>query len=86
MIRVRVIKNFHLAKFNELENIQRASVGKNIEGYLYPDDTFECTEEMVEYLTGKNVNKEAYVEVIEIEPKEETKKTARRRKRSLAKD
>ena len=56
MIKVQVKERFHLDRFDELENIQRYDKNKNKEGYLYEKDTFECTEEMVEYLTKKNKN------------------------------
>ena len=91
MIKVKVIEDFHLGKFNELKNIIRANCNKREHGKLYVNDTFECTEEMVEYLMGKNAKKRAFVEVIEVVPEEkvediEKKTTTRRRKRTIAKD
>lgn len=91
MIKVRVIEDFHLGKFNELKNIIRANYNKREDGKLYTNDTFECTEEMAEYLMGKNATKRAFVKVIEVVPEEkvediEKKITTRRRKRSVAKD
>lgn len=93
MIKVKVIEDFHLGKFNELKNIVRANYNKKEEGRLYVNDIFECTEEMAEYLMGKNATKRAFVKVIEVVPEEnnkventEKKTTTRRRKRSVAKD
>lgn len=80
MIKVRVIEDFHLGKFNELKNIIRANYNKREHGKLYVNDTFECTEEMAEYLMGKNAKKRAFVEVIEVIPeKENTEKKAVKR-------
>lgn len=94
MIKVKVIQDFHLGKFNELKNIIRANYNKRELGKLYINDTFECTEEMAEYLMGKNATKRAFVKVVEILPEEKEKKIeniekksiVRKRKRSVAKD
>ena len=66
MIKVEVIENFNLKDFDALKNIKRASVGT--EGKLYVGDTFECSKEMAEYLTGNNALKKAVVKVIEVVP------------------
>jgi hypothetical protein len=50
MVKVRVIKEFNLSKFNELKNIIRIS-NQNEEGSLFVGDIFECTEDMANYLT-----------------------------------
>lgn len=89
MIKVRVIEDFNLGKFNELKNIIRANCNKKEDGKLYTNDTFECTEEMAEYLTGKNALGRSFVRVIEIIPEkteekgkmEDEKKTVKRRTR-----
>ena len=81
MIKVQVIEEFRLGKFDELKNIKRASLDKNEKGHLYVNDTFECTEEMVEYLTTNNANKRAYVKVIEVIP-EEVKKVEKPKRKS----
>ena len=91
MIKVRVIEDFMLGKFNELKNIKRANFNKKEDGHLYVDDVFECTEEMAEYLMGKNATKRAFVKVVEVVPEKkveniEKKSITRRRKRSVAKD
>ena len=82
MIKVKVIEEFTLEKFNELKNIVRA--GKEEKGKLFIKDTFECDEKMADYLTGNNPINRAVVEVIEVIPEEvkepvkkvTTKKTA----------
>ena len=81
MIQVKVIEEFNLGKFDELKNIRRANLDKNEKGHLYVNDTFECTEEMAEYLTTKNANKRAYVKVIEVVP-EEVKKVEKPKRKS----
>ena len=93
MIKVKVTEEFTLGKFNEIKNIERANYNKKETGRLYVNDTFECTEEMAEYLMGKNAKKRAFVKIIEVIPekKEEEKNTekkiiTRRRRRSVAKD
>lgn len=65
MIKVEVLKPFHLGKFKELKNIVRYNKAKNTDGYLYEKDTFECTEEMAKYLTNETPNPkdEVFVEV-----------------------
>ena len=73
MIKVEVVKEFTLGKFDELKNIKRADVNKDEKGWLYVNDTFECSEEMVKYLTGDNKNNVVVVRVLEVipEPKKE---------------
>lgn len=69
MIKVKVIEEFHLGKFNELKNIQRISQNEN--GKLFVGDIFECTEDMAKYLLGENALKRAFVEIIEIIPEKQ---------------
>ena len=90
MIRVEVITQFTLGKFDEIkDSIVRKSV--DTEGMLYVGDTFECTKEMADYLTGKNEKGNVVVKVIEIIPdeikeepkveiKEEKPKTTKKKK------
>lgn len=66
MIKVEVIEEFTLQKFNELKNLVRK--GKDEKGKLFVDDTFECDEEMADYLTGNNSLNKAVVRVIEVIP------------------
>lgn len=68
MVKVEVIENFHLGKYNELKNIQKKV--QTGEGMLSVGDEFECTNEMAEYLTGKNSLGRAFVKIIEIIPEE----------------
>lgn len=69
MIRVEVIEDFSLGRFNELKDIQRRNL--NTPGRLYKGDTFTCTEDLVDYLSGNNSLKRAFVKVIEVLPKKE---------------
>ena len=72
MVKCEVIETFTLGKFNELKNIVRAT-NQNKEGWLYMKDTFECNDEMAQYLTGGNDKNKVVVKVLEIIPKEEKK-------------
>ena len=78
MIKVKVIENFTLGKFNELTNIVRKS--KDEDGSLFVGDIFECTQEMADYLTGNNKEKRAFVEVIEVIPEKEIKEEVKEEK------
>ena len=66
MIKCEVIKDFTIAKYNELVNIEGR--GANIKGKLFVGDTFECSKEMCDYLMGNNAKGEVVVKVVEIEP------------------
>lgn len=66
MIKVEVIEEFTLKRFDELKNIQRKSI--EVKGRLFVGDTFECDEDMVKYLTGNNEQGKIVVKVIEVEP------------------
>lgn len=93
LIKVEAIKQFTLGKFDEITNITRK--GANINGTIFVGDTFECTNEMAEYLTGRNAKGEVVVKVVEIIPvkeevkpeivKEETKKIAKPTKKKNSK-
>jgi len=69
VIKCEAIMDFTLSKFNEITNIVRKNANK--EGMLYNGDTFECTKEIAEYLTGKNNSKSVVVRIIEVIPKKE---------------
>lgn len=69
MIKVEVIEDFTLQRFNELKNITRKSIAKK--GKLFKGDTFECDEKMVDYLTGNNPLNKVVVKVIEVEPEKD---------------
>ena len=85
MIKVEVIEDFTLGKFNELKNIERANPNKNEDGHLYKNDKFDCNEEMAKYLGGENGEHRAFVKIIEIIPKEVTEEEKpKRRRKSVA--
>lgn len=73
MIKCEVVENFDLKAFGELKNIVRKS--KDDKGKLYVGDTFECSQQMAEYLTGNNPLRKAVVKIVEVQPekKEEPK-------------
>ena len=73
MIKCVVIEKFNLNEkdFNQLTNLKRASIG--VKEKLYVNDEFECTEELAKYLSGENKYNKAYIQVIEVKPKEEKK-------------
>lgn len=74
MIKVEVIEEFSYGDFYKIkDSLVRKARAK--EGYLYVGDTFECDEDTMKYLTGKNDKKKVVVKVIEVIPekKEEVK-------------
>lgn len=74
MIKVEALQEFTLARFNEIENIER--VRRSEEGKLFTGDKFECEKELCDYLLGANPLGKAVVKVIEVIPekvKEEPK-------------
>ena len=71
MIKVEVIESFTLKDFDELKNIKRKSVEQK--GKLFVGDTFECGEEMANYLLGDNPLKKQVVNLVEIQPEEKEK-------------
>lgn len=68
MVRLEVTEPFDLGKFDELKELVRANGRDDAKGHLYVGDTFLCTKEMAEYLTGNNKYKKAFAEVIEVIP------------------
>lgn len=71
MVKVRVIEDFTLKDFDKLSEVKRANASKDKEGKLYLGDTFKCEDTMVDYLSGANKLKKAFIEIIEVEPKKE---------------
>ena len=70
MIKVEAIKDFTLGKFNEIKDtIVRKSV--SVEGKIFKGDTFECTQELAEYLSGKNPIGQVVIKIIEVIPEKE---------------
>lgn len=72
MIKVEVIEEFTLEKFDALKNIVRKN--KDTKGRLYVGDIFECDKEMADYLLGNNAKDKVVVKLIEVK-KEEKKET-----------
>lgn len=68
MIKCKVIENFTLEKFDQLENVKKVEIRKDNEFGVR--DTFECDEKMVDYLTGNNALNKTVVKVIEVEPEQ----------------
>ena len=71
MVRVEVIKGFTLGRYDELKDMKRISVDRS--GELFIGDTFLCTNELADYLTGNNPSKSVVVRVIEVIPEEPKK-------------
>lgn len=69
MIKVEALQEFTLARFNEIENIERAR--RDETGKLFTGDKFECEKELCDYLLGANPLGKAVVKVIEVVPKKE---------------
>lgn len=68
MIKVEVIKEFTLGRYEELTNIVRK--GRDQHGKLFVGDIFECSEDMVKYLTGSNSKNDVVVKILEVKPEE----------------
>lgn len=68
MIKVEVVESFTLGRFNELENVVRK--GTDVKGLLNVGDTFECKQDLADYLLGGNKLNKAFVKVIEVIPVE----------------
>lgn len=66
MIKVEALQEFTLARFNEIENIERTR--RSEEGKLFTGDKFECEKELCDYLLGANPLGKAVVKVIEVIP------------------
>jgi len=76
MIKVEVIEEFTLGRFDELKNIQRKS--REEKGRLFVGDIFECDKELADYLLGANALKRAFVKVIRIIPEEDEFENAKK--------
>lgn len=66
MIKVEAIQQFTLGRFNEISNLTRKRT--DVPGTIFTGDTFECSKELAEYLTGKNDKGVVVVKVIEVIP------------------
>ena len=79
MIKVEALQEFTLARFDEIENIERTR--RSEEGKLFTGDKFECEKELADYLLGANPLGKAVVKVIEVIPaKVETKEEPKEEK------
>lgn len=80
MIKVEVLEDFTLGRFDELKNIQRKS--KEEKGRLFTGDIFECKKDLADYLIKTNSLGRAFVRIIEIVPetKERTQKIVKEAK------
>lgn len=79
MIKLEVVKDFTLERFDELTNIKRATV-KNKKGHLYTRDTFECKKDLADYLTGGNDKNVVVAKIIEVIPPKKKKTTKKSKK------
>ena len=52
MIKVKALREFTYGDFDKIKNLARNNNDKNQHGRLYSEDTFECSKEMADYLTG----------------------------------
>lgn len=72
MIKVEVLEDFTLKRFDELKNIQRKD--KEEKGKLFTGDIFECEQELADYLTKNNSLGRAFVKVIKVIPEKKVEK------------
>ena len=68
LIKVEVIKDFTYNDFSKIKELERRTA-KDKDGWLYIGDTFCCSKDIAEYLTGKNDKEIVVVKVIEVIPK-----------------
>lgn len=73
MIKVEVIEEFTLGEFDKLKNLVRNK--KEEKGRLFVGDVFECTKEMCDYLTGKNMKGKVVVKILEVIPEAKIEQT-----------
>ena len=76
MVKLECIYEFSLRRFNELFNITRKNADKKENGLLYVGDTFECSQELADYLLGNNQSKMVVAKIIEVEPEKVITNTA----------
>lgn len=70
MVKVKVVREFTLGRFDELKNLVRNNPDRNEDGRLYEKDEFECNQIMADYLTGENKYKQEFVKILEVIPEE----------------
>ena len=65
MIKLQALESFTLARFNEIEMVERAGV--NTIGKINKNDVFKCKKDLADYLLGANPLGRPVVKVLEIE-------------------
>lgn len=66
MYKVEVIEYFTLKDFDKIKNIVRSDeLNTDKVGKLFVGDTFECDEEMKNYIGGKNHLNKCFIKVLE---------------------
>lgn len=72
IIKCEVIKKFTLKDFGKLKDVKKVVNRKKDEFDV--KDTFKCEKEMADYLMGSNPFNEVVVKILEVEPKNKSKK------------
>ena len=72
MVRLEVIEEVDVGRFNEITEIIRKNAQNDTFGHLCTGDIVTCNEEIANYLNGDNRNKHSYVKVIEVIPEDKT--------------
>ena len=66
VIKCEAIKDFTLKRFDELINYKKKS--QSLKGHIGKGDTFECSQELAEYLSGKNDKGLKVIRILEYIP------------------
>lgn len=72
IIKCEVIKKFTLKDFGKLKDVKKVVNRKKDEFDI--KDTFKCEKEMADYLMGENPFNKIVIKVLEVEPKNKSKK------------
>ena len=72
IIKCEVIKKFTLKDFGKLKDVKKVVNRKKDEFDI--KDTFKCEKEMADYLMGENPFNEIVIKILEVEPKNKSKK------------
>jgi len=64
LIKLEVIKDFSLGRFDELIDLKRYDILKNINGHLFVKDTFKCNKILADELLGENPKGKVLVKII----------------------
>ena len=54
IVELEVIKDFSLGRFDELIDLKRYNILKDVKGFLYVRDTFKCNKILADELLGDN--------------------------------